>query len=137
MISPGPSRAEAKWRWITPGSTFAAAAWLILTIAFGFYVTHFTNYEASYGSLGAVAALLTWMYLSAYAFVFGAELNSEIEHQTAKDSTTGPPEPMGRRGAWAADNVAKDDQPDRKDAPSMAEATPEAPTVYEANGDRS
>ena len=54
-------------------------------------------------------ALLTWMYLSAYAFVFGAELNSEIEHQTAKDSTTGSPEPMGERGAWAADNVATDD----------------------------
>jgi len=59
--------------------------------------------------LGAVVALLTWLYLSAYAFVFGAELNSEIEHQTAKDSTTGSPEPMGERGAWAADNVASDD----------------------------
>ena len=81
--------------WITPGSLFAAIAWLMLTIAFGFYVTHFTNYEASYGSLGAVVALLTWMYLSAYAFVFGAELNSEIEHQTAIDSTTGQPVPMG------------------------------------------
>ena len=63
----------------------------LLTIAFGFYVSHFTNYSASYGSLGAVVALLTWLYLSAYAFVFGAELNSEIEHQTAKDSTTGHP----------------------------------------------
>ncbi|MGZ2411169.1 membrane protein [Sphingomonas sp. F9_3S_D5_B_2] len=105
----GPSREGAKWRWITPGSAFAAIAWLILTGAFGFYVTRFTNYEASYGSLGAVVALLTWMYLSAYAFVFGAELNSEIEHQTAIDSTTGYPKPMGRRGAWAADNVAVDD----------------------------
>jgi membrane protein len=53
-------------------------------------------------------ALLTWLYLSAYAFVFGAELNSEIEHQTAKDSTTGAAVPMGERGAWAADNVADD-----------------------------
>ena len=69
----------------------------------------FTNYNATYGSLGAVVALLTWMYLSAYAFLFGAELNSEIEHQTAKDSTTGSPEPLGERGAWAADNVATDD----------------------------
>jgi len=105
----GPSREDAKWRWITPGSAFAAVAWLLLTFGFGFYVTHFTNYEASYGSLGAVVALLTWMYLSAYAFVFGAELNSEIEHQTAIDSTTGAPVPMGGRGAWAADNVATDD----------------------------
>jgi membrane protein len=105
----GPSREDAKWKWISPGSIFAAVAWCLLTVAFGFYVGHFTNYHASYGSLGAVVALLTWMYLSAYAFVFGAELNSEIEHQTAKDSTTGSPEPMGDRGAWAADNVASDD----------------------------
>ena len=105
----GPSREDAKWKWISPGSIFAAVSWLLLTVAFGFYVSHFTDYHASYGSLGAVVALLTWMYLSAYAFVFGAELNSEIEHQTAKDSTTGSPEPMGARGAWAADNVATDD----------------------------
>jgi membrane protein len=105
----GPSREDAKWEWITPGSAFAAITWILLTVAFGFYVSHFTNYDASYGSLGAVVALLTWMYLSAYAFVFGAELNSEIEHQTAKDSTTGSPEPLGDRGAWAADNVATDE----------------------------
>jgi membrane protein len=105
----GPSREDARWTWITPGSLVAAVTWLLLTLAFGFYVGNFTNYRASYGSLGAVVALLTWMYLSAYAFVFGAELNSEIEHQTAKDSTTGAPKPMGDRGAWAADNVASDD----------------------------
>jgi membrane protein len=105
----GPSREDAKWKWITPGSLFAAIAWLLLTLLFGLYVGHLTNYSVTYGSLGAVVALLTWMYLSAYAFVFGAELNSEIEHQTAKDSTTGAPEPMGDRGAWAADNVATDD----------------------------
>jgi membrane protein len=105
----GPSREDAQWRWITPGSMLAAVIWLLLTIAFGYYVSRFTDYRASYGSLGAVVALLTWLYLSAYTFVFGAELNSEIEHQTAKDSTTGAPEPMGERGAWAADNVATDD----------------------------
>jgi membrane protein len=105
----GPSREDAKWEWITPGSLFAAIAWLVLTVAFGFYVSHLTNYKASYGSLAAVVAMLTWMYFAAYAFVFGAELNSEIEHQTAKDSTTGKPKPMGDRGAWAADNVATDD----------------------------
>ena len=75
-----------------------------------------------YGSLGAVVALLTWMYLSAYAFIFGAELNSEIEHQTAKDSTTGSPEPMGTRGAWAADNVATDDTVSRIAPKSSAKA---------------
>ena len=106
----GPSREDAKWKWITPGSAFTAISWLILTLLFGFYVSNLTNYSATYGSLGAVVALLTWLYLSAYAFVFGAELNSEIEHQTAKDSTTGSPKPMGQRGAWAADNVATDDK---------------------------
>jgi membrane protein len=105
----GPSREDAQWKWITPGSLFAAVTWVLLTWLFGFYVANFTNYSASYGSLGAVVALLTWLYLSAYAFIVGAEINSEIEHQTAKDSTTGAPEPMGQRGAWAADNVATDD----------------------------
>ncbi len=106
----GPSREDARWKWITPGSIFAAATWLLLTWGFGIYVGRFTNYHATYGSLGAVVALLSWMYLSSYAFVVGAELNSEIEHQTAVDSTTGAPKPLGDRGAWAADNVATDDQ---------------------------
>jgi membrane protein len=132
----GPSREDAQWRWITPGSAFAAVAWLLLTLIFGFYVGHFTNYHASYGSLGAVVALLTWMYLSAYAFVFGAELNGEIEHQTAKDSTTGKPEPMGDRGAWAADNVATDDKvQDRPEKPREGAAlTRGAPKVAKEKG---
>ncbi|MES2136227.1 MAG: YihY/virulence factor BrkB family protein [Pseudomonadota bacterium] len=104
-----PAREDARWKWITPGSAFAAVAWLLLTSLFGFYLTRFANYKASYGSLGAVVAMLTWMYFSAYTFLIGAELNSEIEHQTAKDSTTGSPVAMGERGAWAADNVATDD----------------------------
>ena len=96
----------------------------------------FTNYHASYGSLGAVVALLTWMYLSAYAFIFGAELNSEIEHQTAKDSTTGSPEPMGERGAWAADNVATDDTvQDRPEEEREGEKlTQAAPKIAEEKG---
>jgi len=125
----GPSREDAKWTWITPGSVFTAVAWLLLTIGFGFYVGHFTNYSASYGSLGAVVALLTWMYLSAYAFIIGAELNSEIEHQTAKDSTTGSPRPLGDRGAWAADNVATDetvqDRPEeQREGEKLTQAAP-------------
>ena len=125
----GPSREDARWTWITPGSAFAAVTWLLLTWLFGLYVGHFTDYHASYGSLGAVVALLTWMYLSAYAFVFGAELNSEIEHQTAKDSTTGSPERMGERGAWAADNLATDDtvqdRPEEKrEGEKLTEAAP-------------
>jgi membrane protein len=102
----GPSREKARWTWITPGSAFASVAWLLLTLGFGFYVTNFGNYNATYGSLGAIVVLLTWMYLSAFVLLFGAELNSELEHQTAKDTTRGEPEPLGGRGAWAADHVA-------------------------------
>ena len=105
-----PSREEARWVWITPGSIFAAAVWLLLTVLFGFYVSNLTNFSATYGSLGALAALQTWLYLSAYVLVMGAELNSEIEHQTARDSTIGPEGPIGKRGAWAADNVATSDE---------------------------
>ena len=132
----GPSREDAKWEWITPGSLFAAVSWLLLTVAFGFYVSNLTNYKASYGSLAAVVAMLSWMYFSAYAFVFGAELNSEIEHQTAKDSTTGKPEPMGDRGAWAADNVATDDSiQDRPEEKREGEKlTDAAPQVAEEKG---
>jgi membrane protein len=132
----GPSREDAKWKWITPGSAIAAVALLLLTVAFGFYLSNLTDYQASYGSLGAVVALLTWLYLSAYTFILGAELNSEIEHQTAKDSTTGKPLPMGSRGAWAADNVATDEQvQDRPEEPREgARLTQAAPKVAKEKG---
>jgi membrane protein len=106
----GPSRQKAKWTWLTPGSIFSAVGWLVTTVGFGLYVTRFANYNATYGSLGGIVALLTWIYLSAYVFLFGAELNSEVEHQTAKDTTAGGNKPLGARGAWSADHVA--DGPD-------------------------
>jgi membrane protein len=102
----GPSRARARWTWITPGSLLAAIGWVALTLGFGIYVANFGNYNATYGSLGAVVVLLTWLYLSSYILLFGAELNSEFEHQTAQDTTTGAPVALGARGAWVADHVA-------------------------------
>jgi membrane protein len=127
----GPSREDARWRWITPGSLFTAVTWLILTVLFGVWVTAVSDYSRTYGSLGATVGLLTWMYLSAYVFVLGAELNSEIEHQTAKDSTTGRPRPMGERGAWAADNVATDDtvQDRPEEAREGAKLTQASPSI--------
>ena len=132
----GPSRERARWRWITPGSIFASLTWLAVTGLFGFYVTNISDYSATYGSLGAAVALLMWLYLSAYIFVIGAELNSEIEHQTAKDSTTGDPEPLGERGAWAADNVAIDDKvQDRPEEQREGEKlTQAAPKVADEEG---
>jgi membrane protein len=89
----GPSRDQAGWVWLTPGSVFAAIGWLLLTIGFGVYVAHFGNYNATYGSLGAVVVLLTWLYLSCYILVFGAELNSEFEHQAqAEDGAAASPD---------------------------------------------
>jgi membrane protein len=131
-----PSREQARWEWITPGSIFAAIVWMLLTLAFGFYVSNLTNYTATYGSLGALAALQTWLYLSAYIVVFGAELNSEIEHQTAHDSTTGAELPLGKRGAWAADNVATSDEVE--DRPEEAregdKLTQASPTIADKDG---
>jgi membrane protein len=130
----GPSREKARWTWITPGSAFTSVTWLMLTILFGVWVTAVSDYSRTYGSLGAVVGLLTWMYLSAYVFVLGAELNSEIEHQTAKDSTTGQPRPLGDRGAWAADNVATDDsvQDRPEEAREGEKLTRAAPQVKDA-----
>lgn len=126
----GPSREDAQWKWITPGSAFTALSWLLLTVLFGLWVTTVSDYSRTYGPLGAVVGLLTWLYLSAYVFILGAELNSEIEHQTAKDSTTGPARPIGERGAWAADNVATDDSvqdrpEESREGEKLTQAAPE------------
>jgi membrane protein len=103
----GPSRTKAKWTWITPGSLFFALGWVVLTLGFGFYVSHFGKYNVSYGSLGGVIVLVTWLYLSSFILLFGAEFNSEVEHQTARDTTAEAGEkPLGTRGAWSADHVA-------------------------------
>jgi len=83
--------------------------WMAATIGFGVYVSRFGNYGATYGSLSAVVILLTWLWLSAYVFLLGAELNSELEHQTTRDTTTGEAAPMGLRGAAVADTVAMTD----------------------------
>lgn len=80
----GPDRPNAPWRWITPGSIFATLAWLAATAGFGFYVSNFSDYNATYGSLGAVIVFVTWLYLSAYILLLGAELNAEIEVRAAK-----------------------------------------------------
>jgi membrane protein len=101
----GPSRRLPKWRWISVGSVFAALAWLAVSSLFSWYLGNFDNYNATYGALGAVVGLMMWMWLSTIVVLVGAELNSEIEHQTARDSTVGPDKPLGTRGAVMADTV--------------------------------
>ena len=101
----GPSRRLAKWRWVSIGSIVAALAWLAGSSLFSWYLATVANYNATYGTLGAVAGLLVWMWLTAIVVLVGAQLNSEIEHQTAQDSTVGAPKPLGHRGAVMADTV--------------------------------
>jgi membrane protein len=102
----GPCRRSAKWRWVSVGSVFATVLWLIASAGFSFYVTTFAQYDRTYGSLGAVIVLLFWLYLSFYIVLLGAEINAELELQTAQDTTQGRSRPMGERGAFVADHVA-------------------------------
>jgi membrane protein len=101
----GPSRRIAKWRWLSVGSVFAAVVWLAVSVLFSWYLGNFANYNATYGALGAVVGLMMWMWLSTIVVLVGAELNSEIERQTAIDSTVGMERPLGARGAVVADTV--------------------------------
>jgi membrane protein len=103
----GPSRTEPKWQWVSVGSLFAALAWLAGSLALSFYLEKFANYDETYGSLGAAIGLMTWMWISVIVILVGADLNSEIEHQTARDSTVGREKPLGARGAAMADTVGK------------------------------
>ena len=93
-------------RWITLGSLTAAFLWLAMSATFSWYLSHVANYTATYGALGAVIGLMMWR-LSAVIVLIGAKLNAEIEHQTAIDSTIGPPKPLANRGAVMADTVGR------------------------------
>jgi membrane protein len=101
----GPSRKDAKWRWVTGGSVMAALFWLGASMLFSWYVANFDSYNKTYGSLGAGVGFMVWIWLSVVIVLLGAELNAEMEHQTVKDSTDGPSRPLGTRGAHMADHV--------------------------------
>jgi membrane protein len=103
----GPCRQQPRWRWVTTGSAAASLGWLAVSLLFSWYVGAFAHYSVTYGSLGAAIGLMTWLWLSATVVLLGAELNAEMEHQTARDSTTGAPLPMGRRGARMADTLGR------------------------------
>jgi membrane protein len=100
-----PSRQRARWRWVTWGSAIAATLWILSSGLFAWYVGAFASYGKTYGALGGVIALLMWFYLSSFTIVLGAEINSEMERQTERDTTDGPEAPLGQRGAYAADTV--------------------------------
>ena len=93
-------------RWASNGAIMATVFWLLASIGFSFYADNFSNYNKTYGSLGAVVILMLWLYISAFIILLGAELNGQLELQTRRDTTTGPDRPLGQRDAYAADEVA-------------------------------
>jgi membrane protein len=99
-----PDRDAPKMRWASPGAIVATLLWLLVSVGFSLYVTLFAGYAKTYGALAGIVVLLMWLWLTSYAVLFGAELNAEAEQQTIKDSTVGPAEPLGQRGAVAADS---------------------------------
>jgi len=102
-----PDRDEPKWTWVSWGSGVATVLWILASIGFSIYVNSFGNYNKTYGALAGIIILMFWLYLTAVIVLVGAELNTEMELQTAKDTTKGPQEPMGDRGGHAADHVAE------------------------------
>lgn len=103
----GPSRRDAKWRWVTWGSIVAAILWIAASMLFSWYVATFDSYNRVYGSLGAGIGFMVWLWISAVIVLVGGEVNAEMEHQTARDTTEGKPKPLGSRGATMADQVGK------------------------------
>ncbi|MGK6315345.1 YihY/virulence factor BrkB family protein [Neorhizobium sp. DT-125] len=103
----GPSREPAKLRWLTWGAAFATVAWLLASVAVSFYLGNIADYNATYGTLGALIGFMVWTWISVIIVIVGAEINAELEHQTARDSTTGTEKPLGARGAYMADTVGE------------------------------
>jgi membrane protein len=102
-----PDRDKPKWSWSSPGSVVATVLWVLASVGFSIYVNAFGNYNKTYGALAGIIILMFWLYLTAFVVLVGAELNAEMELQTAKDTTAGPEQPLGERDAQAADHVAE------------------------------
>jgi len=100
-----PDRDAPKFRWVSAGAATATVLWLVASAAFSLYVTFFGNYAKTYGALAGVVLLMLWLWLTSYAILLGAEINAESEEQTVKDTTSGPEQPLGRRGAVKADST--------------------------------
>ena len=102
-----PDRDAPRWGWVSWGAVIATVLWIVGSVAFSVYVSNFGSYGETYGSIGAVIVLMLWLVVTSFAIILGAEINSELEAQTAKDSTVGRAEPMGTRGAVKADTLGE------------------------------
>ena len=102
-----PDRDNPKWRWVSSGAVLAALLWIVGSIGFSIYTANFGKYNETYGTLAAVVVVMLWLFLTAMSVIIGAEVNAELERQTVRDTTEGHAEPLGRRGAYAADTVGE------------------------------
>jgi len=100
-----PDRDAPKMRWVSAGAIVATVIWLAASIGFSIYASTFGNYAKTYGVFAGIVVLLFWLWLSMYAILLGAEINAEAEGQTIADTTKGPEEPLGERGAVKADSI--------------------------------
>ncbi len=111
-----PDRADAQFRWVSVGAVVATVVWLAASLGFSLYVDNFGSYNETYGALAGVVVLLLWLWLTMYVVLLGAEINAESEQQTVRDTTTGPPEPLGERGAVKADTLPWEEAPSPRPA---------------------
>ena len=126
--------ADQEWAWITPGSLLATLLWLLGSLGFRFYAVNFGNYEAAYGTIGAIILLMLWFYLSAFVIVVGAEMNAEIEHSSPWGKAPGEKKQGARKKIGLAAAHAYDKQvQDGHAAPPPPLALPPhvAPSFFE------
>jgi len=100
-----PDRDAPRLRWVNLGAVVVTVIWALVSLGFSLYVNNFGSYDKTYGAIAGVIVLMLWLYLTCYLILLGAEINSEAEHQTAQDTTQGPPQPMGQRDATMADSL--------------------------------
>ncbi len=109
-----PHRKIPSFKWISWGAIIATVLWIAGSLLFTLYVKNFGSFDETYGSFAAVIILMLWFFLTAFIILLGSEINSEMEHQTRRDTTTGEDKPMGQRGGYHADHVAGKDKGNNK-----------------------
>jgi membrane protein len=100
-----PDRKQARWRWISGGAALATILWSATSVGLLAYVQTLGSYQSTYGSLAGVAISMFWLWITVFLVIVGAAVNAEAERQTVRDSTIGPDQPLGERGAVVADSA--------------------------------
>ena len=115
-----PDRDAPRFRWVSLGAVIVTVIWALVSVGFALYVNNFGSYDKTYGTIAGVIVLMLWLYLTCYLLLLGAEINAEAEHQTAHDTTTGEPQPMGTRDAKMADELPESPEPTKADSDPTA-----------------